>query len=284
MGLAVWRLMALPKLLQPRHRADIGVFGGSGFYSLTEGPVELLTVQTPYGPPSDNLVLGRLGDIRVAFMPRHGHGHRLPPHSINYRANLWAMAQLGVTRIIAPTLAGSLQPHIKSGDFVVCDQFVDRTYARDQTFFDGPRVVHISLAEPYCPDLRARSVAAGRELGITMHERGTVVVIQGPRFSTRAESRWFSNQGWEVINMTQYPEVALARELEMCYVNIALITDYDAGLEGQPGIRPVSVSEVVEVMNANNAHVRRLIEVLLPRLAGERTCPCARTLENAVIS
>jgi 5'-methylthioadenosine phosphorylase len=276
--------MALPELLQPRHRADIGVFGGSGFYSLTEGPVELLTVQTPYGPPSDNLVLGRLGDIRVAFMPRHGQGHRLPPHAINYRANLWAMAQLGVTRIIAPTLAGSLQPHIKPGDFVVCDQFVDRTYARDQTFFDGPRVVHISLAEPYCPDLRARSIAAGRELGITMHERGTVVVIQGPRFSTRAESRWFSSQGWEVINMTQYPEVALARELEMCYVNIALITDYDAGLEGQPGIRPVSVSEVIEVMNANNAHVRRLIEVLLPRLAGERTCPCARTLENAVIS
>jgi 5'-methylthioadenosine phosphorylase len=276
--------MALPELLQPIDRADVGVFGGSGFYSLMEGPVELLTVQTPYGSPSDSLALGRMGDIRVAFMPRHGQGHRLPPHAINYRANLWAMAQLGVTRIIAPTLAGSLQPHIKSGDFVVCDQFVDRTYARDQTFFDGPRVVHISLAEPYCPDLRARSVAAGRELGITMHERGTVVVIQGPRFSTRAESRWFSNQGWEVINMTQYPEVALARELEMCYVNIALITDYDAGLEGQPGIRPVSVSEVIEVMNANNAHVRRLIEVLLPRLAGERTCPCARTLENAVIS
>ena len=276
--------MALPHLLQPTARADVGVFGGSGFYSLMEGPVEAVTVQTPYGAPSDDLVLGHMGDLRVAFLPRHGHGHRIPPHAINYRANVWAMAQLGVTRLIEPTAAGSLQPHVKPGDFVVCDQFVDRTYAREQTFYDGPRVVHISSADPYCPDLRERSIAAGRELGITMHERGTVVVIQGPRFSTRAESRWFSNQGWEVINMTQYPEVALARELQMCYVNIALITDYDAGLEGEAGIQPVSVAEVVQVLNANNARVRRLIEVLLPRLTHERTCPCTRALDNAVIS
>jgi 5'-methylthioadenosine phosphorylase len=225
-----------------------------------------------------------MGDLHVAFLPRHGHGHRIPPHAINYRANVWAMAQLGVTRLIAPTAAGSLQPHVKPGDFVVCDQFVDRTYMREQTFYDGPRVVHISSADPYCPDLRERSIAAGRQLGITMHEQGTVVVIQGPRFSTRAESRWFSNQGWEVINMTQYPEVVLARELQMCYVNIALITDYDAGLEGEAGIQPVSVADVVQVLNANNARVRRLIEVLLPRLADERTCPCAHALDNAVIS
>jgi len=276
--------MALPDLLQPTGRADVGVFGGSGFYSLMEGPVEVVTVQTPYGAPSDDLMLGRMGDLRVAFLPRHGHGHRIPPHAINYRANVWAMAQLGVTRLIAPTAAGSLQPRIKPGDFVVCDQFVDRTYTREQTFYDGPRVVHISSADAYCPDLRQHSIAAGRELGINMHERGTVVVIQGPRFSTRAESRWFSNQGWEVINMTQYPEVVLARELQMCYVNIALITDYDAGLEGEAGIEPVSVAEVVQVLNANNARVRRLIEVLLPRLAAERTCPCARALDNAVIS
>jgi 5'-methylthioadenosine phosphorylase len=203
---------------------------------------------------------------------------------INYRANLWAMAQLGVTRLIAPTAAGSLQPHVKPGEFVICDQFVDRTYAREQTFFDGPRVVHISSADPYCPDLRMRSIEVATQLGIDVHERGTVVVIQGPRFSTRAESRWFSAQGWEVINMTQYPEVALARELEMCYVNIALITDYDAGLEGEAGIEPVSVSEVVQVLNANNERVRRLIERLVPQLSLSRTCPCARALENAVIS
>lgn len=249
-----------------------------------EGPVEAVSVQTPYGAPSDQLMVGRLGDVRVAFLPRHGQGHRIPPHAINYRANLWAMAQLGVTRLIAPTAAGSLQPHVKPGDFVVCDQFVDRTYTREQTFYDGPRVVHISSADPYCPELRLHSINAGRELGITVHERGTVVVIQGPRFSTRAESRWFSNQGWEVINMTQYPEVVLARELQMCYVNIALITDYDAGLEGQAGIEPVSVAEVIQVLNANNDRVRRLIEVLLPRLAAERTCPCVHALDNAVVS
>src|SRR5438270_4088834 len=249
-----------------------------------QGPVEQVSVQTPYGAPSDNIGIGTLGEVRVAFLPRHGPHHRIPPHAINYRANLWAMAQLGVTRIIAPTAAGSLQARVKPGDFVVCDQFVDRTYGRAQTFYDGPRVVHISTADPYCPELRTLSIEVGSELGVTIHERGTVVVIQGPRFATRSESRWFSRQGWEVINMTQYPEVVLARELQMCYVNIALITDYDAGLEGEAGIQPVSVAEVVQVMNANNARVRRLIEVLVPSLSGPRTCACARALENAVIS
>jgi 5'-methylthioadenosine phosphorylase len=276
--------LGLPDLLQPVDQADIGVFGGSGFYSLMDGTVEQVVVQTPFGSPSDSIALGRIGKVRVAFLPRHGAEHRIPPHAINYRANLWAMAQLGVTRIIAPTAAGSLQPDVKPGDFVVCDQFVDRTYAREQTFYDGPRVVHISSAEPYCPDLREHSIAVGRELGITVHERGTVVVIQGPRFSSRAESQWFSKQGWQVINMTQYPEVVLARELAMCYVNIALITDYDAGLEGQAGIEPVSVVEVVRVLNDNNDRVRRLIQNLLPRLSGPRSCACSRALENAVIS
>jgi 5'-methylthioadenosine phosphorylase len=276
--------MGLPDLLQPADRADIGVFGGSGFYRLLAGSVEHVSVQTPYGAPSDSIAIGQLGDLRVAFLPRHGAHHQIPPHAINYRANLWAMAQLGVTRVIAPTAAGSLQPDVKPGDFVVTDQFIDRTYGRAQTFYDGPRVVHVSTADPYCPDLRERSIAVGRKLGITIHERGTVVVVQGPRFSTRAESRWFSGQGWAVINMTQYPEVALARELQMCYVNIALITDYDVGLEGQAGIGPVSVGEVVQVMNANNDRVRQLIERLLPGLAGPPTCECGRALEHAVIS
>src|SRR5262245_25071745 len=276
--------MPLPDLLRPQDRADVGVFGGSGFYSLMDGQVEEVSVQTPYGAPSDTIAVGRIGDVRVAFLPRHGPHHRLPPHAINYRANLWAMAELGVSRIIAPTAAGSLQRHVKPGEFVVVDQFVDRTYSREQTFYDGPHVVHISSADPYCSDLRALSVSVARELGIPVHERGTVVVIQGPRFSTRAESRWFSSQGWEVINMTQYPEVVLARELQMCYVNIALITDYDAGLEGEPGILPVTVSEVVRVLNDNNDRVRRLIERLVPRLVGARTCACSRALEFAVIS
>ena len=273
--------MALPELLQAQDRADVGVFGGSGFYSLMEGPVEQLSVQTPFGSPSDSIAVGAIGGVRVAFLPRHGQHHRIPPHKINYRANLWAMAQLGVTRVIAPTAAGSLQPNVRPGDFVVVDQFVDRTYGREQTFYDGPRVVHISTADPYCADLRQRSLDAGRELGITMHDSGTVVVVQGPRFSTRAESKWFASQGWQVINMTQYPEVVLARELAMCYVNIALITDYDVGLEG---IEPVTVEDVVRVLTENNERVRRLIERLLPGLAQQRTCDCARALEHAVIS
>lgn len=276
--------MALPSLIQATDRADIGVFGGSGFYSLLDGSIEQVAVHTPYGSPSDAIALGRMGELRVAFLPRHGSHHRLPPHGINYRANLWAMAHLGVRRIIAPTAAGSLQPHVKPGDFVICDQFVDRTSGRESTFYDGPRVVHISTADPYCPDLRAQSTHVARELGIPVHDRGTVVVVQGPRFSTRAESQWYSRQGWEVINMTQYPEVALARELAMCYVNVALITDYDAGLEDQPGVEAVSVSEVVGVMNANNARVRDLIRTLLPRLAGPRACRCAQALDTAVIS
>ena len=251
---------------------------------LVVGSVALDSVETPFGAPSDTIALGRLGDTRVAFLPRHGQHHRLPPHAINYRANLWALAQLGVTRVIAPAAAGSLQPIIKPGEFVVCDQFVDRTYARPQTFFDGPRVVHISSADPYCPELRALTIQAAAALAIPVHERGTVVVIQGPRFSTRAESRWYSNQGWQVINMTQYPEVALARELGMCYVNISLITDYDAGVEGEPGIAPVTVEDVLRVLHDNNTRVRRLIEQLLPRISATRSCPCSRALDQAVVS
>src|ERR671933_716937 len=271
--------MALPDLLQPTDRADVGVFGGSGFYSLMEGPVEQISVQTPFGAPSDAIAIGRMGEVRVAFLPRHGQRHTIPPHAINYRANLWAMAQLGVTRLIAPTAAGSLQAHIKPGDFVVCDQFVDRTYGREQTFYDGPRVVHVSAADPYCPTLRQHSIEVGRELGITVHERGTCVVVQGPRFSTRAESQWYARQGWQVINMTQYPEVALARELAMCYVNISLITDYDVGLEGEPGITAVTVEDVLRVLNDNNDRVRQMIAHLLPRIPAEPTCPCSHALD-----
>src|SRR3981081_3902454 len=230
-----------------------------------EGQVEQVSVQTPYGSPSDSIAIGHLGDVRVAFLPRHGPHHRIPPHTINYRANLWAMAQLGVTRIIAPTAAGSLQPHVRPGDFVVCDQFVDRTWGRPDTFYaEGPAVAHVGAADPYCPVMRERAVAEGRGQGVTMHERGTVVVIQGPRFSTRAESRWFSSLGWEVVNMTQYPEAILARELELCYVNISLITDYDVGLEGMPEVAPVSVAEVEKVFAGNTDRVRRTAQAPVP--------------------
>ncbi len=260
--------------------ADIGVFGGSGFYSFLDD-VEEVVIETPYGPPSDSYFIGEVAGKRVAFLPRHGRRHQLPPQAINYRANVWGMKQLGVTRIIGPCASGSLKKEVGLGHFVVCDQFVDRTNARRDTFYDGPITTHVSSADPYCPHIRAALIAKGRELGITIHETGTVVVIQGPRFSTRAESKWFSAAGWEVINMTAYPEGFLARELEICYANVSLITDYDVGLADDPGIVAVSHADVVRVFEGNNARLRDLLFAVIPTLDYERDCECATALSGA---
>ncbi|HEX6971669.1 MAG TPA: S-methyl-5'-thioadenosine phosphorylase [Limnochordia bacterium] len=263
-------------------RAEIGVFGGSGFYQFAAGEaVDEVWVETPYGPPSDRIALVEFAGKRVAFLPRHGKDHRIPPHRINYRANVWAMKSLGVTSLIGPSAAGSLQPHVRPGDFVVVDQFVNRTWGRADTFYDGPVTTHVSAADPYCPTLRRLAIEAARAEGIRVHERGTVVVIQGPRFSTRAESREFASHGWEVINMTQYPEGYLARELEMCYVNIALITDYDVGLADDPSVAPVSHDEVLRVFQANLERLRRLLEHLIRHIPAERTCECGDVLSRA---
>jgi len=256
------------------YKADIGVFGGSGFYSFLKD-VEEIEVETPYGSPSDKISLAEVDGKKVAFLPRHGKKHQLPPHLVPYRANLYAMKQLGVRKIIGPNSSGSLQPHIKPGDFVICDQFVDRTKGRKDTFFEGPEVVHTSPAHPYCPQLRKIAVEAGRKLGITIHERGTVVVIEGPRFSTTAESRWFSKMGWDVVNMTQYPEGYLAKELGICYVNISLVTDFDAGLEGNENIAPVSHEEVLKVFNQNVEKVKDMIfEVIKNIDLSDASCGC----------
>lgn len=256
----------------------VGVFGGSGFYSLLDD-VEEVNVDTPYGEPSATFAVGQVEETRVAFLPRHGRKHQLPPHKINYRANLWAMKELGVTRIIGPCAAGSLQRDVKPGDFVISDQLVDRTSGRRDTFYDGPQTTHIAFADPYCPELRSLAIQTGADEGITVHERGTVVTIQGPRFSTRAESKWFQDAGWEVINMTQYPEAYLARELEICYANVALITDYDVGVEGES--EAVTHEAVIEVFNANNARLRDLLFSLIPKIPTERTCLCASALQGA---
>jgi 5'-methylthioadenosine phosphorylase len=253
-------------------QAEIGVFGGSGFYSI-EGS-ESIIIDTPYGAPSDEITLATMSGKNVAFLPRHGKKHTIPPHMINYRANLWAMKKLGVTRVIGPCAAGSLQAHVKPGDFVICDQFVDRTNARKDTFYDGPLTTHISTADPYCPEMRKLAIEKARKLGITVHETGTMVVIQGPRFSTRSESRWYASQSFEVINMTGYPECVLARELGMCYVNISLITDYDAGLEGNPDIAPVTHEAVIEVFNKNNDKLRALLHELIAALPETPGCDC----------
>lgn len=255
--------------------ADIGVFGGSGFYSFLDD-VEEIEIDTPYGKPSGPVAIATYEGKRIAFIPRHGKNHQFPPHMVPYRANLYAMKQLGVKKIIGPTASGSLQPHIKPGDFVVTDQFVDRTWGRKDTFFDGPETKHVSAAYPYCPELRKIAISAGKDLGITIHERGTVVVIQGPRFSTVAESRWFSKMGWEVINMTQYPECYLARELGICYANIALITDYDAGLEGRDDIVPVTHEDVLKVFQENNEKLKKMLFEIIRRIdLNSSNCSCS---------
>ncbi len=264
----------------PVPRAEIGVFGGSGFYSLLEGAREH-KIETPYGEPSDAFMLGEIAGRAVAFLPRHGRTHRLPPHRINYRANVWAMKSLGVEWLFGPCAAGSLQPHVRPGHFVICDQYVDRTWGRADTFYEGPVVTHVSAADPYCPTLRQLAVESARAAEIPVHDRGTVVVIQGPRFSTRSESRWFRSQGWEVINMTNYPEGHLARELALCYVNVSLITDYDVGLEGSPDVSPVSHEAVLTVLRENNEKLRRLLAAMIERLPRVRSCSCQTALAGA---
>ncbi|MDX1918573.1 MAG: S-methyl-5'-thioadenosine phosphorylase [Candidatus Caenarcaniphilales bacterium] len=242
--------------------ADIGVFGGSGFYQFLE-EVQTFTVETPYGSPSDKYFISKIGDKRVAFLPRHGSGHSIPPQMINYRANLWGMKQLGVQKIISPCAVGSLQKEIAPGSFVVLDQYVDRTKGRADTFYEGPIATHISAAEPYSERLRQIAIQTGKDLGLIMHDKGTVVVIQGPRFSTRSESQWFTKMGWETINMTQYPEVHLAKELEIETLGLALVTDYDCGLVGE--VPAVTHEQVMEVFAANLSNLRKLLFELIKR-------------------
>jgi 5'-methylthioadenosine phosphorylase len=253
--------------------ASIGVFGGSGFYSLFDN-VEEIAIETPYGAPSDRVAIAEIGGKKVAFLPRHGKHHQHPPHMINYRANLWAMKALGVKQIIGPCAAGSLQAHIKPGDFVVLDQFVNKTWGRKDTYFDGPVTTHLGAAEPFCTRMRTQAIQSAQKIGITVHETGTVVVVQGPRFSTRSESKEFSKNGWEVINMTQYPEGWLARELGICYVGISLITDYDVGLEGNQDIKAVTQEEVFKVFNSNNDRLKNLLYDMIGELPGAPKYQC----------
>lgn len=244
--------------------AEIGVFGGSGFYSLLENVTEV-KVDTPYGPPSDSVMLAEVAGRKVAFLPRHGRNHTIPPHKINYRANVWAMHKLGVSAIISPCAVGSLQRHIEPGHFVVADQFVDRTNGRvPDTFYDGPITAHVSPADMYDKTLRSLAVEAIKANGIVCHDGGTVVVIQGPRFSTKAESMWFTQMGWQIINMTQYPEAYLCHELGMGVVNISLVTDYDSGVVADT--EAVTAHNVLEVFKSNAEKARTVVLDLISRL------------------
>ncbi|MCA9798626.1 MAG: S-methyl-5'-thioadenosine phosphorylase [Cyanobacteria bacterium HKST-UBA06] len=242
--------------------ADIGVFGGSGFYDFIEN-AQTVQVETPYGLTSSDITVGNIAGKQVAFLPRHGLRHTIPPHKINFRANVWAFKKLGVSKVIAPCAVGSLKQEVKPGQFVFCDQYVNRTYRRVDTFFDGPVIRHVSAADPYDEQLRQLAIESARQTGVEYHPTGTVVVIEGPRFSTRAESDWYRQAGWDVINMTQYPEVHLVKELDMSAVNISLVTDYDTGV---PGIEPVSHEEVLKVMAENNDKLRTLLFTLIEKI------------------
>ncbi|MFF2807989.1 S-methyl-5'-thioadenosine phosphorylase [Streptomyces sp. NPDC058000] len=247
----------------PLPSADIAVIGGSGLYTLLDHGDDVLP-DTPFGPVSDPITVGKLGSRSVAFLARHGRSHQHAPHTVNYRANLWALQQLGVTRVVGTGAVGSLTAAVPPGSLVVPDQLVDRTGGRTQTYFDGPDVAHASFADPYCPEGRAAALKAAGLSGWTAIDGGTQVVIQGPRFSTRAESRWYAAQGWTLVGMTAHPEVVLARELGLCYVPLCLVTDLDAGIEAGLG---VTQEEVMETFGKN---VERLCEVLVTTL---RTLP-----------
>lgn len=265
-------------------KISIGVFGGTGFYKFFED-VKEVTIETPFGSPSSSIGIVEVDGKKVAFLPRHGKNHQYPPHKIPYRANLWAMKKLGVERIIAPNACGSLQPHIKVGDFVICDQFVDRTSGRVSSFYDGPITTHVGMAEPYCPELREIAINNLKKLGFPHHEKGTVVVIEGPRFSTISESKWFTSMGWDVINMTQYPEVVLARELEICFLNISVVTDYDVGLVSEGSVEPVSHEMVIKIFNENIEKLKTLIVNIIKDIPEKREkCSCGEALKGARFS
>jgi 5'-methylthioadenosine phosphorylase len=264
----------------------IGVFGGSGFYEFLDD-VRHVPVHTPYGAPSAPVAVGTVEGREVAFLPRHGVHHELPPHRVNFRANVWALRSLGVTRIFGPCAAGSLTPDVRPGEFVVLDQLVDRTNGRSaDTYFDGGVVGHVSFADPYCAELRGIATTAGRAVGVTVHDEGTVVVVPGPRFSTRAESTWFRRQGWTTINMTQYPEAYLARELGLCYCGIALVTDFDTGVEDDPTVAAVTMDDVFAVLRANVAATRSLLFAAIPDVPLERgaACTCAAALDQGPLA
>lgn len=255
-------------------RATVGVIGGTGLYALLDGAEEVV-VDTPWGTPSDAVTVARFGGRPVAFLPRHGREHTLPPHRINYRANLWALHSLGVERVLAPCAVGSLKAAHVPGSLVVCDQFVNLTSGRQDTYFDGPEVAHLSAADPYCAELRPLAVEAARSAGMAAHEGGTVAVVNGPRFSTRAESRLLVAAGAAVVNMTQYPEVVLARELGMCYATLALVTDFDSGLEGRPEHRAVTAADIIAVLTRSTDTLREALRMLVERVPPARACACA---------
>ncbi|KCZ72727.1 5'-deoxy-5'-methylthioadenosine phosphorylase [Candidatus Methanoperedens nitroreducens] len=260
--------------------ADIAIIGGSGVYDTSMlDNVKEVKINTPYGRPSDVITIGSFGEVNVAFLPRHGKGHHISPSRLNSRANILALKKLGVKRIISASAVGSLKPELKPLDIVIPDQIFDRTRIRDSTFFEDGIVVHIGFADPFCPEMSSLLADITNELGHTVHKKGTYVCMEGPQFSTRAESRVYQSLGFDIIGMTALPEAKLAREAEICYSIIATVTDYDVWHE-----EDVSIETVIANAIKNEETVRGIIKEAIPRIPHDRTCICASALSGAIVT
>jgi 5'-methylthioadenosine phosphorylase len=267
----------------PGTTASVALIGGTGFYRFLDSGEEVV-IDTPFGKPSAPITIARVEGRSVAFLPRHGRNHDYLPSDLPYQANLWALREIGVRQIVAFNTVGSLQRSYRKGDFVLVDQFVDRTRRRKDTFFAGSQAAHISSAAPYCARMRQLSAQALEGADATVHPSGTVVVIEGPRFSTAAESRWFSDQGWHLVNMTQYPEVVLARELELCYMNLSYITDYDvaaAEVAADEEAEAVTHAGVLAAFSADSGRVVDMVRRIVGALPAEFDCGCRHALAGA---
>ena len=249
----------------------VGVIGGSGLYSLFDDG-RSQEVDTPYGNPSGPIIGGTIEGAPAFFVPRHGPAHSIPPYNINYRANIWALRQVGAVAVVSVTAVGSLRSDHEPGSVIICDQLIDATYGRAQTFFDGPDVQHVSFADPFCTTWRARASAAANAAGFVTHSGGTVVTIQGPRYSTRAESRRYARSGADVIGMTQCPEAALAREAGLCYVMVGIVTDYDAGVDDDPTVPAVEEGHVAGVLGTAIPRIRGVVTSMISDFPKE-VCP-----------
>ena len=265
---------------QPSQRT--GIIGGSGLYHI-EGVqvIDKLDIDTPFGKPSDSLMLAEIHGQEVVFLPRHGRGHSIPPHQINYRANIYAMKLAGVNRIISISAVGSLREHIAPGDFVLVDQFVDRTHSRASSFFDGPVVAHVSMADPVCAGLKSALSSACQQADIHTHQQGNYLVMQGPQFSSRAESKLYRAWGMDVIGMTNLPEAKLAREAEICYASVAMCTDYDCWHNDEDD---VSVASIIEVMQANVVKAQSMLQYFFTHHLDATSCGCQQALEHGIFA
>ncbi len=259
----------------------IGIIGGSGIYDI-EGitNVNTLTINTPYGPPSDKIIVGELEGVKFAFLPRHGRGHKISPSELNFRANIYAFKTLGVEKVLSISAVGSLKEELKPRDFVIPDQLFDRTKNRASTFFGEGIVAHVGFAEPFCPEVSRIVYDTAKQIGINVHKGGTYICMEGPQFSTKAESNTYRQLGFSIIGMTALPEAKLAREAEMCYVTIALVTDYDCWKEDEE----VSVEKILANLSANSDNAKKFIKTVLPKLETPTECACSSALATAIVT